>query len=99
MRRPSFCFDVRFDLPKLTFQLELDEIAAVFLLARNFADSHQWKNSLPWHPGAAECGRRISRPIHLPYHFVQSNCLTGRLSGSRSRPFGSLPCGRSGRLP
>ena len=89
MRRPSFCFDVRFDLPKLTFQLELDEIAAVFLLARNFADSHLWKSSLLWHPGAAECGRHTALPIHLPCRFAQSNCWRGRLSGRSSRPSGS----------
>ena len=39
MRQP-FCLDVRFDLPKLTFQLELDKIAVVFLLACYFADTH-----------------------------------------------------------
>lgn len=60
---------------------------------------YRWKSSLPWHPSAAECGRHISLPIHLPCHFAKSNCWTGRSSGRRSRPFGSLPCGRSGRLP
>lgn len=59
----------------------------------------QWKSSLPWHLGAAECGRRTSLSILRPCHFAQSNCWIGRSSGRRSRPFGSLPCGRSGRLP
>ena len=59
----------------------------------------RWKSSLPWHPSAAECGRHTSLSIHLPYRFAQSNCWIGRSNGRRSHPFGSLPCGRSGRLP
>ena len=39
MRWPSFCFDVRFGLSKLTSQLGKDEIACVFLLACNFTDA------------------------------------------------------------
>lgn len=39
MRRPSFCLDVRFGLPKLTSQLRKDEIAGVFLLACIFTDA------------------------------------------------------------
>lgn len=38
MRRPSF-LDARFDLPKLTSQLGIDQIAGVFLLACNFTDA------------------------------------------------------------
>lgn len=36
---PSFCLDVRFGLSKLTSQLGKDEIAGVFLFARNFTDA------------------------------------------------------------
>ena len=39
MRRPSFCLDVRFGLPKLTSQLGIGEIAGVILLACNFTDA------------------------------------------------------------
>lgn len=39
MRRPSFCLDVRFGQPKLTFQLRKGEIAGVFLLTCNFTDA------------------------------------------------------------
>ena len=39
MRRPSFCFDVRFSLSKLISQLRKGENAGVFLLACNFTDA------------------------------------------------------------
>lgn len=37
MRRPFFCFDVRFGPSKLTSQLRIGEIACDFLLVCNFA--------------------------------------------------------------